>query len=512
MNAFKHTRTYLLVCSLVVVLQPLPGLAQQNAEASRTSFQHAPTERDGQHDFDFEIGSWKTHLSRLLHPLTGSTTWVEYQGSTVVRKIWNGHANLVELEVDGSAGHIEALSLRLYNPQSHQWSLNFANSNSGTMSQPTIGEFKNGRGEFFDQETLNGRAIYVRFVISDITPDSCHFEQAFSDDGGKTWEVNWIATDTRVKDEPDRGAGLAGAQETSPQSSVARHSLNDAWWTGPMLAPSAATLPRGHFLFEPYLYDVIAAHSNGFGSLTYVNYGLANRLTVGVIPTAGFNKVSNGPDSSGVGLGDITAQVQYRLRQFHEGSWIPTTSIAVQETFPTGKYDRLGIRPSDGLGSGAYTTTLALYSQTYFWLPNDRILRMRFNVLPAFSDSVNLEDVSVYGTGAGFRGHAKPGSSLFFDASWEYSLTRRWVLALDATYRHNWNTRVTGYNILDTNSVQNPPGIRLNSGSSEVFAFALAIEYSWKPNLGVLLGIRVIPAAHNTHASITPAVAINFVR
>jgi hypothetical protein len=156
-------------------------------------------QRDGQHDFDFNIGTWKTHLWRLQHPLTGSNNWVEYEGTTVVRKVWNGRANLVELDVNGPAGHIEGLSLRLYNPESRQWSLNFSNINSGTLSQPTIGEFRNGRGEFFDQETLNGRAILVRFVISNITPDSCRFEQSFSDDGGKTWEVNWIAIDTRVK-------------------------------------------------------------------------------------------------------------------------------------------------------------------------------------------------------------------------------------------------------------------------------------------------------------------------
>jgi len=155
--------------------------------------------RDGQHDFDFEIGTWKTHLSRLLHPLTGSKTWVEYEGTTVVRSVGNGRANLVELVADGPAGHFEGVSLRLYNPESRQWSLNFANLRSGALSQPTIGEFSNGRGEFYDQETLDGRAIFVRFVISDITPDSCHFEQAFSSDGGKTWEVNWVATDTRVK-------------------------------------------------------------------------------------------------------------------------------------------------------------------------------------------------------------------------------------------------------------------------------------------------------------------------
>ena len=173
------------ILALVVCAAAAPTVAQKH---------------DGQHDFDFEIGTWKTHLRRLVHPLTGSTTWVEYDGTTVVRKVWNGRANLVELDVKGPAGHIEALSLRLYNPESRQWSLNFSNSAGGTMSQPTIGEFKNGRGEFYDQETLNGRAIFVRFVISDVTPNSCRFEQAFSDDGGKTWEVNWIATDTRLKD------------------------------------------------------------------------------------------------------------------------------------------------------------------------------------------------------------------------------------------------------------------------------------------------------------------------
>jgi hypothetical protein len=193
---------YLLVFGLAIALQPLHGIAQQNSDApSKIGIQHTLADRDGQHDFDFEIGAWQTHLRRLVHPLTGSTTWVEYEGTSVVRKIWNGRANLVELEVDGPSSHIKGLNLRLYNPESHQWSLSFANSNGGTLSQPTIGEFKNSRGEFFDQETLNGKTILVRFVISDITSNSCRFEQAFSDDGGKTWEVNWIATDTRMKDE-----------------------------------------------------------------------------------------------------------------------------------------------------------------------------------------------------------------------------------------------------------------------------------------------------------------------
>lgn len=201
MNSPKCIWTFLLACSCVIALQPLHSLAQQSA-ASPSSVQPAPAERDGQHDFDFEIGTWRTHVSRLQHPLTGSNTWVEYDGTSVVRPLWSGRANWVDLDVEGPAGHIEALSLQLYNPQSHQWNLNYARSGDGHLSQPTVGEFKNGRGEFFDQEVFNGREILVRFVISETTANSCHFEQAFSDDGGKTWEVNWIANDTRMKDEP----------------------------------------------------------------------------------------------------------------------------------------------------------------------------------------------------------------------------------------------------------------------------------------------------------------------
>ncbi len=190
-------RSILLITLLLVSFHATQG---QTRSGTSNTMAKSTEHRDGQHDFDFEIGTWTTHLKRLVHPLSGSNTWVECNGTTVVRKVWGGKANLVELEANCPGGHFEGLSLRLYNPQSHQWSLNFSNSNDGTLSQPTIGEFKNGRGEFFDQEPLNGRAILVRFVIFDITPNSCHFEQSFSDDGGKTWEVNWMVTDTRIQD------------------------------------------------------------------------------------------------------------------------------------------------------------------------------------------------------------------------------------------------------------------------------------------------------------------------
>lgn len=158
----------------------------------------AAVPRDGQHDFDFDLGTWKTHSSRLLHPLTGSKTWVQLDGVTVVSSIWDGRANLAEYKADGAAGAIELLSLRWYNPSTHEWNLDFATPNVGTLGIPGVGLFRNGRGDFYDQEPINGRVVLVRFSIWGITHDTARSEQAFSDDGGKTWETNWINTYTRL--------------------------------------------------------------------------------------------------------------------------------------------------------------------------------------------------------------------------------------------------------------------------------------------------------------------------
>lgn len=318
-------------------------------------------------------------------------------------------------------------------------------------------------------------------------------------------------------------AGIAAA-EASPASAASRQSLDDAWWTGPILAASAATLPQGHFLIEPYFYDVIthgrydengdrngATRTNGFGSQTYLLFGLTDRLTVGLIPRFGFNEIGHGEDSSGIGLGDLTCHAHYRLTQFREGGWVPATSLVLEETFPTGKYDRLGARPSNGLGSGAYTTTVALYSQYYFWLSNGRILRTRLNLSYSFSGDVTIEDVSVYGTPSGFRGHARPGNTFMVNSSWEYSLTRNWVLALDVLYQHDGNTHVSGDSIELINGELQPVDVLRDSGSSWRLGFVPAIEYTWSSTAGVIVGARWIAAGRNADATITPVVAINLV-
>lgn len=273
-----------------------------------------------------------------------------------------------------------------------------------------------------------------------------------------------------------------------------------------MLANSASTLPRGHFLVEPYLYDESSPHAHGYGSLTYMLYGLTDRLTVGLVPVFGYNRMDGPGDSSGIGLGDISMQMQYRLTDVPAGSSRPTVSLQLEETLPTGKYDQLGQRPGDGLGSGATTTTLQVNTQTYLWLSNGRILRMRFNVAQSFSTRTEVAGVSVYGTPDGFRGHARPGRSFYVNAAWEYSLARRWALAIDVTYRRSHGARVRGY---DEHRSSLP--LRLDGRSSETFGVAPAIEYSWSPNLGMLFGTRVLTGGSNISTTVTPVIAFNYV-
>ncbi len=200
MSIAEMVRTCLLMEVLVAALLPAQVLNQARLMNDAATQQVAEV-RDHQHDFDFEFGSWKTHLRRRLRPLSGSNEWVEYDGTSVVRKVWNGAANLGEFKVDGKAGHVEGLSLRIYSPESRKWNIYWANRKDGDLAvPPMVGAFDNNRGEFYDHETFQGKQIAVRFIFSDVTPTSFQLEQAFSPDDGKTWEPNWVATFTREKE------------------------------------------------------------------------------------------------------------------------------------------------------------------------------------------------------------------------------------------------------------------------------------------------------------------------
>jgi hypothetical protein len=298
----------------------------------------------------------------------------------------------------------------------------------------------------------------------------------------------------------------------SVANAASTQSRDDAWWTGPLLAASPGSLTPGHFLIEPYVFDAIpqgrydndgnrrpVPHANDFGSQSYLLYGLTDKVGVGLIPRFAFNDPGNGRSSSRVGMGDVTVQAQYGLTQFHAGSWIPTTAFVLQETLPVGKYDQLGDRAANGFGAGTYSTNLALYSQYFFWMPNGRILRTRFDVSYAISGSTSVRDVSVYGTEEGFRGRARPGNVTVVNAAGEYSLTRNWVLAMDVVYEHDGSTHVYG------------PGFNANSGTAHTWSLAPAIEYNFNSRVGVIAGAKLTVAGRNATAVVIPVAAVNIV-
>lgn len=175
---------------LALFLVSQPAFARGDAAA-------VAAKRDGQHDFDFEFGAWDATIRRLAKPLSGSAEWMEHRGVSTVRKVWDGRANLGEINVEGDGVSIEGLSFRLYNPETHQWSIRWASSRDGELGAPMIGGFRDGRGEFYNQELYDGKAVFVRFIFSDIAENTFRLEQAFSADGGKSWEPNWIATFSR---------------------------------------------------------------------------------------------------------------------------------------------------------------------------------------------------------------------------------------------------------------------------------------------------------------------------
>jgi hypothetical protein len=193
-KVWTHALSFASAVSLACAVPSRTHAESPPAPAPRSAEPH-----DGQHDFDFMFGTFKIKVRRLKNPLHGSNEWYEMMGTTVCRPIWNGKANIEEGELDGPYGHMEAAMVRLYSPTSHQWSLNWVNQKNARFDVPTIGEFKDGRGEFYDTEMYEGRSILVRYVWSGTNTSSPHFEQSFSTDGGKTWELNWDAWSTRVE-------------------------------------------------------------------------------------------------------------------------------------------------------------------------------------------------------------------------------------------------------------------------------------------------------------------------
>jgi hypothetical protein len=185
-----------LGCALVLLLSgALPG-AITGAQAGEAP---AAT-HDGQHDFDFELGTWHAHVRRLAHRLTGSHDWDDFDGTVVTKPFMEGRGNLTEMDVTSPTSHtrIQNIAVRLYNPVSRQWSIYGADARTGVFDPPQIGQFDGRHGEFYATDLYQGRAIYIRLAWQSLSPTTTHLEQAFSQDGGRTWEVNWIYDGTRM--------------------------------------------------------------------------------------------------------------------------------------------------------------------------------------------------------------------------------------------------------------------------------------------------------------------------
>ncbi len=192
-----------MVCGGVVALASaaaiIAGPGASRAESPTPPAVPPPAVHDGGHDFDFVIGDWKAHVRRLPDRLVGSTKLVEYDGISNHHKLLDSNANFEEFEVRNAAGdHLKGQTLRLYNPETHQWSISLVDVNKGTLDgPPQIGQFVPGPdgkliGEFYAQDLWKGRAVIIRYQWMNLTPRSARMEQAFSADGAKTWEVNWI--------------------------------------------------------------------------------------------------------------------------------------------------------------------------------------------------------------------------------------------------------------------------------------------------------------------------------
>lgn len=270
-----------------------------------------------------------------------------------------------------------------------------------------------------------------------------------------------------------------------------------ARWTGPLLASNAETLPQGHVYTEPYFFDGISGGEHHPGTSGFYQYGLTDNWTVGMQP---FFSLGAERFNHDLALSDFKLLSQVRLSHFTPERQVPSVALVTNLVIPTGKDDHLG-RLKSGHGSGSFAPEMGVNVQQYFLLSNGRLLRARINVLHDFPLRTAISGRSVYGTDAGFRGHARPGAKTTMILGAEYSLTNEWVLAFDVEADHWGKTRVKGRDAAGA-LVDRISPVSWNVG------FAPAVEYNWSARAGAILGVWIVPRGHNTQSSVTPAIAI----
>jgi len=299
---------------------------------------------------------------------------------------------------------------------------------------------------------------------------------------------------------------------------VARQAMQDTWMTGPLLTLPGDTMSAGTVGFVPILLDGISTGGidgqghgynvpaqNQVSLLAYLIYGVTDDFNLGIVPRVSYNHMPRYKSSSNIQPGDLSIEGQYRLSHFQEGGWLPTISVDLAETFPTGRFDRLD-HVTDGVGSGTYATTIGLYAQTYFWLPNGHILRPELNVSYSLPNEVHVFGLSTYGTPTDFQGVARPGQGLSVDLAFEYSISKHWVAGMDLWIEHDRSTRIAGTYPAGSST----QSMFQETGSSDMFYLAPSIEYNWSGALGLIAGVRIFAAGRNLTKTVTPIIAVAY--
>ena len=291
--------------------------------------------------------------------------------------------------------------------------------------------------------------------------------------------------------------------------------VQDQWFTGSLEAPSPALPKAGLLAIEPYAiytgntgaYSSSWAHYsvphdlNQLDSETVIKYGITDRLSVQALPSFAYSW-NDQTTSSGVGLGDLPVELEYRLNEMDRKTGAPSVTLELGMNFPTGAYDRLS-RPLNGLGSGAFTAKEGIVIQSLFDTWGNHPMRLRlFGAVYEPVANVSVQDASVYGTAQGFRGQAAPGISADVGLGIEYGLNQRWVLAMDLVQNYADGAHLKGAEMGGALVNTTGPG-----GMS--FALAPAIEYNWSGSLGVIAGVAFSVAGRNSSSYIAPQIAIS---
>ena len=159
--------------------------------SGRRTWNRQPEAATEAQDFDFLFGSWRVHNRRLRQRLAGSDEWEEFEATSVARPLIGGLGNEDEFRTDHAGGFV-AMSFRLFDPPLGRWAIYWADSRRpGILDAPVLGRFRDGVGTFEGEDTFDGRPIACRFLWTGVRTPTPHWEQAFSDDDGRTWETNW---------------------------------------------------------------------------------------------------------------------------------------------------------------------------------------------------------------------------------------------------------------------------------------------------------------------------------